>query len=155
MGSFLDKPKTEKTNDHGHGNELRYGLAAMQGWRVEMEDAHSSVTGLPAGLDGWSFFAVFDGHAGGTVSKHSSKDLLQSILDADAPLFAELAQMYTHVAPKHSTTSVNGNSTNSKSPVSSPRSSTSSISPTKPNNTSPTQEAAKNSQNSTPAKPEE
>ena len=96
MGSFLDKPKTEKTNDQGHDNDIRYGLAAMQGWRVEMEDAHSSMAKLPmAGLETWSFFAVFDGHAGGTVSKQSSKDLLQSILDADPELFKELAHIYS------------------------------------------------------------
>ncbi|XP_017910671.1 PREDICTED: protein phosphatase 1B isoform X3 [Capra hircus] len=43
MGAFLDKPKTEKHNAHGAGNGLRYGLSSMQGWRVEMEDAHTAV----------------------------------------------------------------------------------------------------------------
>lgn len=113
MGSFLDKPKTEKTNDHGHGNDLRYGLAAMQGWRVEMEDAHTSIASLPlAGLENWSFFAVFDGHAGGTVSKHGSKELLQSIYDADIPLFQELAQIYS--ATSTTTTSTNIINTNTE-----------------------------------------
>lgn len=95
MGSFLDKPKTEKTNESGHGNELRYGLSAMQGWRIEMEDAHCSVIGLPGSpLDKWSFFAVFDGHAGGTVSKYAAKELLNTILATDPELFEELAQIY-------------------------------------------------------------
>jgi len=93
MGSFLDKPKTEKTTSQGQGNNLYYGLSAMQGWRIEMEDSHSSLIGLPkAGLEHWSFFAVFDGHAGATVSKYSSDELIKSILDADPTLFDDLAK---------------------------------------------------------------
>lgn len=47
MGAFLDKPKTDKHNEHGRGNGLRYGLSSMQGWRIEMEDAHAAVANLP------------------------------------------------------------------------------------------------------------
>lgn len=47
-----------------------------------MEDAHCAVVGLP-GLDEWSFFAVFDGHAGARVSAHCSKNLLESIIQVD------------------------------------------------------------------------
>jgi serine/threonine protein phosphatase PrpC len=106
MGSFLDKPKTDKTNENGKGNDLRYGLAAMQGWRIEMEDSHSSVIGLPmAGLEAWSFFAVFDGHAGGNVSKFSSKELINSILNADPDLFSELAALYSSSSNQNNQTS--------------------------------------------------
>ena len=73
MGGFLDKPKTEKSQEHGQGNGLKYGVVSMQGdisflrsihyqlmtyaiwvsgWRVEMEDAHSAVTGLPGDFKG-------------------------------------------------------------------------------------------------------
>ncbi len=105
MGSFLDKPKTDKTNEQGKGNDLRYGLAAMQGWRIEMEDSHSSVIGLPMpGLEAWSFFAVFDGHAGGNVSKFSSKELINSILNADPDLFSELAALYSSSNKTNQTT---------------------------------------------------
>lgn len=79
MGAFLDKPKTEKEVSCGTGNGLVYGLSSMQGWRVEMEDAHCAEIGLPHGLDDWSFFAVFDGHAGARVSAHCAKNLLNSI----------------------------------------------------------------------------
>ena len=37
MGGFLSQPKTEKEFDSGVCVGLRYGAAAMQGWRVEME----------------------------------------------------------------------------------------------------------------------
>lgn len=49
MGAYLDKPKTEKENECGSGNGLKYGISSMQGWRLEMEDAHSAVIGLPGG----------------------------------------------------------------------------------------------------------
>ncbi|CAG2242518.1 PP2CB [Mytilus edulis] len=80
MGAFLDKPKTEKHNEGGVGNGLRFGLSSMQGWRVEMEDAHTAVIGLPNGLKDWSFFAVFDGHAGARVSAHCAEQLLDHII---------------------------------------------------------------------------
>ena len=83
MGAFLDKPKTEKHNEGGMGNGLRYGLSSMQGWRVEMEDAHTAILGLPCGLKQWSFFAVFDGHAGAKVSATCAEQLLQEIVSND------------------------------------------------------------------------
>jgi len=83
MGAFLDKPNTEKKSSGGTGNGLNYGLAAMQGWRVEMEDAHCAVTGLGGHLKDWSFFAVFDGHAGAQASEYCAKQLLAAIVDSE------------------------------------------------------------------------
>lgn len=84
MGSFLDKPNTDKCNEQGEGNGLKYGVGSMQGWRCEMEDAHyaKSVLGTDE-LKDWSYFAVFDGHAGVKVSEHCAKHLLDCILDTD------------------------------------------------------------------------
>lgn len=75
MGAFLDKPKTEKETSRGEGNGLRFGVASMQGWRVEMEDAHTAKIGLTEQLQDWSFFGVFDGHAGANVSKYCAENL--------------------------------------------------------------------------------
>lgn len=88
MGAFLEKPKTDKYTEHGAGNGLRYGVASMQGWRVEMEDAHRAVTGLGDGMEGsslndWSYFAVFDGHAGAKVSAHCAEHLLDCIMQTE------------------------------------------------------------------------
>ncbi|XP_076064925.1 protein phosphatase alphabet isoform X2 [Oratosquilla oratoria] len=83
MGAFLDKPKTDKHNEHGVGNGLHYGLASMQGWRIEMEDAHCAVANLPGELKDWAFFGVFDGHAGATVSSHCSANLLNCITSGE------------------------------------------------------------------------
>lgn len=82
MGAFLEKPKTEKVTEKGFGNGLRYGVSSMQGWRLEMEDAHCAVVGIN-GLTDWSFFAVFDGHAGPRVSAHCAANLLESIIQSD------------------------------------------------------------------------
>lgn len=82
MGAFLDKPKTDKETEKGFGNGLRYGVSSMQGWRLEMEDAHCAVVGID-GLEDWSFFAVFDGHAGRRISAHCKENLLESILQSE------------------------------------------------------------------------
>lgn len=53
----------------------------MQGWRVEMEDAHAIRIDLGPSLQNCSYFAVFDGHAGDFVSKYISENLIDTILN--------------------------------------------------------------------------
>ena len=81
MGAFLDKPKTEEHRESGSGNGVRYALCSMQGWRIDMEDAHTALTALGSPFDTWSFFGVFDGHAGGKVSKFCSENLLNYVMN--------------------------------------------------------------------------
>lgn len=81
MGVFLDKPKKEKESESGEGNGLRYALCSMQGWRVEMEDAHAIRIDLGPVLKKCSYFAVFDGHAGDFVSNYISENLIDTILE--------------------------------------------------------------------------
>ncbi|KAL7060907.1 hypothetical protein AAHC03_09449 [Spirometra sp. Aus1] len=88
MGAFLDKPETKKLTASGKGNGISYGMSSMQGWRVEMEDAHVAVLELPGALSTWSFFGVFDGHAGAQVSSHCASNLLRHILDT--PVFKDM-----------------------------------------------------------------
>lgn len=45
-----------------------------------MEDTHDVKLGLKYGLDDWSFFAVFDGHAGKCASAYAAWNLLDHIL---------------------------------------------------------------------------
>lgn len=80
----MEKPKTEKVVAKGSGYQLEWGVSAMQGWRMEMEDAHTCVTNLEK-LENWSFFAVFDGHAGPKVSEYCSKNLLPCIMKSIPP----------------------------------------------------------------------
>ncbi|KAI7689956.1 Protein phosphatase 1B [Sarcoptes scabiei] len=107
MGAILDTPHTEKTIDTGTGNDLRYGVCSMQGWRVEMEDAHCAKVGLPD-LPEWSFFAVFDGHAGAYVSAHCAENLLNTILQTDS--FLEYAIATSKISKTKSNDSTNGDS---------------------------------------------
>ena len=83
MGAFLDKPKTDKLTKSASGNGLCYGLASMQGWRIEMEDAHTDITGLNQELQEWSFFGIFDGHAGSNASLYCAENLLGCVLSSD------------------------------------------------------------------------
>ena len=69
MGAYLDKPVTEKHSETGEGAGLKFGATSMQGWRVNQEDAHNCNIDL---VDGWSLFAVYDGHGGSEVSKYTS-----------------------------------------------------------------------------------
>uniref|UniRef100_A0A8C3SAU3 protein-serine/threonine phosphatase n=1 Tax=Chelydra serpentina TaxID=8475 RepID=A0A8C3SAU3_CHESE len=83
-GSFLEAPRTEKRLERGEGGELRYGLGAMQGWRAHMEDAHTAQPQLPGALAAWAFFAVYDGHAGGTVAQFCARHLLEEVVAGEA-----------------------------------------------------------------------
>uniref|UniRef100_A0A8C8SR25 protein-serine/threonine phosphatase n=1 Tax=Pelusios castaneus TaxID=367368 RepID=A0A8C8SR25_9SAUR len=78
MGSLQNSPKEMA------GGELRYGLAAMQGWREHMEDAHAAQPQLPGALAGWAFFAVYDGHAGSTVARFCAHHLLEEVVAGEA-----------------------------------------------------------------------
>jgi protein phosphatase 1G len=78
MGAYLSQPVTDKETFTGQGIDVKYGGAAMQGWRKTMEDAHIAVTGL-AGNPEVSMFSVFDGHGGGEVAKFCQKYMAAEI----------------------------------------------------------------------------
>jgi len=82
MGSFLDKPVTEKETVKGSGNDLIWACSAMQGWRVDMEDSHTCETDV-SDMKGTGFYCVFDGHGGDMVANISCKDLLPMIQSLD------------------------------------------------------------------------
>ncbi|KAI0984449.1 hypothetical protein GJ496_004935 [Pomphorhynchus laevis] len=94
MGQLLEKPNTDKQTAGGIGPEgIRYGFAAMQGWRIEMEDAHALNPDIGGDrYPGWSFFAIFDGHAGDRVSKHAAQHIWACIKE-------HLPPSVTNVAP--------------------------------------------------------
>ncbi|ULT89564.1 hypothetical protein L3Y34_008177 [Caenorhabditis briggsae] len=85
MGAFLDKPKTDKTNVHGEGNGIKYGMSSMQGWRICMEDSHiaEAIMSQSSPYKDWSFFAVFDGHAGHHIANRASSQLLEHLITSD------------------------------------------------------------------------
>lgn len=73
MGTLLDKPVTEKEHtESGTAHNLHYGVSSMQGWRVDMEDAHLFVGDLDPAAEGTSLFGVFDGHGGEFAAKYAA-----------------------------------------------------------------------------------
>ncbi|KAK0148933.1 Protein phosphatase 1A [Merluccius polli] len=83
---YLDHPVLEKQVAEGGSCDrgMSYAVASMQGWRAQMEDAHTCMTQLKGELAQWSYFAVFDGHAGITVAQYCSRNLLDHILATGA-----------------------------------------------------------------------
>ncbi|KAJ3055425.1 Protein phosphatase 2C 2 [Rhizophlyctis rosea] len=92
MGQTLSEPATDKHTDEGQDERLAYGSSAMQGWRISMEDAHTTLLNLalldsttpnatpPPGSKHLSFFAVYDGHGGQSVAKYSGAQLHRKVM---------------------------------------------------------------------------
>uniref|UniRef100_A0A6G1SJC8 Protein phosphatase 1B n=1 Tax=Aceria tosichella TaxID=561515 RepID=A0A6G1SJC8_9ACAR len=100
MGGMLSQPVTDKRSNEGKGLGLSYGLSSMQGWRTEMEDAHDVKIGLKYGLEDWSYFAVFDGHAGKRAAAFAAWNLLEFILrDTQFKLDTENLPEYVCIEP--------------------------------------------------------
>lgn len=72
MGQILSQPETEKHSEKDSDKYLAYGLSCMQGWRINMEDAHATIMNLKkkdgneseGDADHTAFFGVYDGHGG-------------------------------------------------------------------------------------------
>ncbi|CAF4092983.1 unnamed protein product [Rotaria magnacalcarata] len=94
MGQFLEKPKTDKHNANGKNEDLRYGLGSMQGWRVDMEDAHAEILKLDDNRwSTWSYFGIFDGHAGFRTAVKSAERLHPRIISSLNGLVQENANL--------------------------------------------------------------
>lgn len=87
MGSFLDKPITEKHSISSENNGLKFAACEMQGWRVTMEDSH--VAGETV-ANNMSLVAVFDGHGGDLIAKEAAVRIV-SMLKGDEK-FQQLAK---------------------------------------------------------------
>ncbi|RUS35576.1 phosphatase 2C-like domain-containing protein [Jimgerdemannia flammicorona] len=62
MGQTLSEPVIEKHSTEDGDDRLIYAASSMQGWRVSMEDAHTTILKLDG--SNVAFFAVYDGHGG-------------------------------------------------------------------------------------------
>lgn len=74
---------------------MAFGVSAMQGWRINMEDAHAAVLDLqplegeeepkPAASDvRITYFGVYDGHGGDKVALYTGEKLHQIIAKTEA-----------------------------------------------------------------------
>ncbi|KAI9263105.1 phosphatase 2C-domain-containing protein [Phascolomyces articulosus] len=81
MGQTLSEPITTKESSEGGDARVKYGASSMQGWRINMEDAHTTIPEYKN--TGASFFAVFDGHGGSAVAKYSGAHLHDIVFDSE------------------------------------------------------------------------
>lgn len=95
MGQTLSEPVVDKTSDEGGDDCLLYGLSAMQGWRISMEDAHAAVLDLQSEPDAknfkpappdkrLSYFGVYDGHGGEKVAHFAGENIHKIVAKQDA-----------------------------------------------------------------------
>ncbi|KAL6363303.1 hypothetical protein LRP88_02715 [Fusarium phalaenopsidis] len=95
MGQTLSEPVVEKTSEKGEDERLIYGVSAMQGWRISMEDAHTAVLDLDSNKthsSKLSFFGVFDGHGGDKVALFAGANIHNIIFKQDTFKSGDYAQ---------------------------------------------------------------
>lgn len=63
MGQTLSEPVTAKKSACCQNGFFKVGSSCMQGWRINMEDAHTHILSCPDDPD-CAFFGVYDGHGG-------------------------------------------------------------------------------------------
>lgn len=79
MGQTLSEPVTSKESSCCQNSQYKVGSSCMQGWRINMEDAHTHILSLPD-EPGSAFFGVFDGHGGCKIAQHAGKHLHKFIV---------------------------------------------------------------------------
>ncbi|MCJ1355393.1 MAG: Protein phosphatase 2C 2 [Icmadophila ericetorum] len=94
MGQTLSEPVVDKISDEGQDDRVAFGVSAMQGWRISMEDAHAAVLDLQVESkdghkaasvdDRLSFFGVYDGHGGDKVAQFAGKNIHKIIAKQEA-----------------------------------------------------------------------
>lgn len=83
MGQTLSEPVTAKETTSCQNERFLCGASSMQGWRVNMEDAHTHILSMaedPAA----TFFAVYDGHGGAKVAHYAGNNLHKKIVSQEA-----------------------------------------------------------------------
>ncbi|OUC45475.1 protein phosphatase 2C [Trichinella nativa] len=83
MGASLSEPDTKLTTASCGNSYLKVGSSSMQGWRIQMEDAHTHLLSLPED-EKVSFFGVYDGHGGACASRYASCHLHKAIAQTKA-----------------------------------------------------------------------
>lgn len=95
MGQTLSEPVVEKTSSEGEDECCIYGVSAMQGWRISMEDAHAAILDLNAKFTTpqdqptdpakrMAFFGVYDGHGGDKVALFAGENLHKIVAKQDS-----------------------------------------------------------------------
>jgi serine/threonine protein phosphatase PrpC len=77
MGIYRSTPLTDKNTVVESNESIGYAACGMQGWRVNMEDAH--IANINLGDDIY-IFGVFDGHGGMEVSEYVKRHFIEELL---------------------------------------------------------------------------
>ena len=77
MGHYLASPNKEKVSEEGRYENLEYAASSMQGWRINMEDAHIAQFNIAKDTH---IFGVFDGHGGHEVAKFVTNHFVDELL---------------------------------------------------------------------------
>ncbi|KAK3116632.1 Protein phosphatase 2C 2 [Teratosphaeriaceae sp. CCFEE 6253] len=88
-------PRAPQHSDEGQDDRVVFGVSAMQGWRINMEDAHANILDLqplegdeepkPAESDvRISYFGVYDGHGGDKVALYTGEHLHKIVAKQEA-----------------------------------------------------------------------
>lgn len=83
MGQTLSEPITTKHTQSCQNSFVKVGSSSMQGWRINMEDAHTHILSLPEDKEA-SFFAVYDGHGGANVAQYAGCKAHEKIVNTAA-----------------------------------------------------------------------
>lgn len=84
MGQTLSEPVTAKETTSCSNEKYLCGASSMQGWRVNMEDAHTHILSMTPEDPSASFFAVYDGHGGAKVAHYAGNNLHKKIVNHEA-----------------------------------------------------------------------
>mmetsp|Transcript_44929 Transcript_44929/g.103855 ORF Transcript_44929/g.103855 Transcript_44929/m.103855 type:complete len:523 (-) Transcript_44929:217-1785(-) len=80
MGASLPKPVEATVIERHKSKFFQVGVAEMNGWRTNMEDAH-----LVFSRDDWGVFGVFDGHGGAACSKFVAEKFAEDLESNGCP----------------------------------------------------------------------
>jgi len=80
MGIYLASPKKEKSTVTESSGKYLYAASGMQGWRVNMEDAHIAKFNIAPDTH---IFGVFDGHGGKEVARFVERHFINDLLASD------------------------------------------------------------------------
>lgn len=80
MGQTLSEPITQKETSACENELFKVGASCMQGWRINMEDAHTQLLSIDNDKNA-AFFAVYDGHGGSKVAEYAGMHLHERIIN--------------------------------------------------------------------------
>ncbi|KAJ8583578.1 PP2C-domain-containing protein [Rhizopogon salebrosus TDB-379] len=84
MAQRLLFPATRKKSESGEDDRCLFSVTEMQGWRVTMEDAHTTILSLEESTtDKNAFFAVYDGHGGSTVARFAGEHVHKRLVSEE------------------------------------------------------------------------